>query len=60
MKRIDKIKNMTLDEMTELLYNSRCNLCIYISSHNNLPLCIGNYQCNDGIKQWLQAEVNNE
>lgn len=56
MNNYEKIKKMTIDEMAEVLYYSRCSACIYISSHDNLPLCRGNYKCKDGIKQWLESE----
>ena len=52
MTNLDRIKNMTLDEMAELLGTKACECCAYRS----LPPC-GFKSCKDGIKKWLEQEA---
>ena len=52
MTNLDRIKNMTLDEMAELLDTKACECCAYRS----LPPC-GFKSCKDGIKKWLEQEA---
>jgi len=57
MNNFEKIKAINIDEMAEFLNYSKCKMCAYIKSHDNLPLCTGNYECLNGISQWLESEV---
>ena len=52
MTNLDRIKNMTLDEMAELLDTKACKCCAYYST----PPC-GFKDCRDGIKKWLEQEA---
>ena len=54
MNNFEKIKNMTLDEMAELLTFWECdNGCVY----GKMADCLDdNKGCYKGIKQWLQQE----
>lgn len=48
MNNFEKIKNMTIDEMATLLQHIViCEICRNEDCSQS---------CNDGIKQWLQAE----
>lgn len=55
MTNLDHIKNMTLDEMAELLDTKACKCCAYYST----PPC-GFKDCRDGIKKWLEQEAETE
>ena len=55
MRNIDKIKNMTLDEMAKILSSDCANRC---PKYIQFKKCYGN--CQENVKQWLQQEVNNE
>ena len=47
----DRIRNMSVDEMVELLTTDVCVHCSYRA------IDCDNKNCTDGIKQWLLAEV---
>ena len=52
MNNFEKIKNMTLDEMAEFLKTTASTfLVLKVNS---------SWITQDGIKQWLQEEVNND
>lgn len=51
MNNFDKIKNMTLDEMAELLSTDCALRC---PKYMQYKKCYGN--CQENVKQWLQAE----
>lgn len=61
MNNYEKIKNMTIEEMARFfkhIKNYICKLCIY---NNNEYNCYSdNLSCFDGIKQWLESEVEDE
>ena len=50
MNNIDKIRNMTLDEMAEFL---KVGDCYYCKTEN---WCDDYDNCKDALKQWLQQE----
>lgn len=53
MKNIDKIRQMTADELAELFdIQPRCKLC---ASKYNILNC--DFNCKNNIKQWLEQEV---
>ena len=52
---LDRIKNMTLDEMAELLKSASCKSCAY-RGHTRCS----SRPCKDGIKTWLEREAENE
>ena len=55
MKQIDRIRKMNAEELAVVILNS-CDYCIY-----NGRKCIEYYpSCVDGIKAWLESEVENE
>ena len=58
MNNYEKIKAMTIEEMVrlfKLIENNMCELCIY---NNNEYNCYSdNLSCFDGIKLWLESEV---
>ena len=49
MTNYEKIKNMTVDEMAELLNNKDCDQCAYKGDECG-------YDCLIGVKEWLQSE----
>lgn len=50
----EKIKNMTVDEMAEYLFNrAGCSFCVYEFTECNEAI-----GCIEGIKQWLISEVD--
>lgn len=50
---LDRIKNMTLDELVALLFDTAaCKKCAYYRT----PQC-GVKDCKDGIKAWLEQEA---
>ena len=54
MKYIDKIKQMSIDEMAEFIKKCDCeNTCFLVG-----PCWDGDKDCDctDGIKQWLESE----
>ena len=52
MTNLDRIKNMTLDEMAELLDTKACKCCAYRSL---VPCSFKG--CKNGIKEWLEQEA---
>ena len=53
MTNLDRIKNMTHDEMAVLLFDTAaCKKCAYYRT----PQC-GVKDCRDGIKKWLEQEA---
>lgn len=53
MKNIDKIRQMTADELAEYMRdNDACHCCLF----STLSVCNGNIRCKEGIKQWLEQE----
>lgn len=53
MKNIDKIRQMTADELAELLYGVDYTCCDECLAHD---YCSDNETCADSIKQWLEQE----
>lgn len=53
MNNFERIKQMTIDEMVNLLLNSCCDTCVCDIDENKC-MAIG---CEEGIKQWLESEV---
>lgn len=49
MKNIDKIRQMNSDELAEFMLNP-CELCNECCIQHGI-------ECKDGIKQWLEQEV---
>lgn len=53
MKNIDKIRQMTADELAEFLNSSAldsiCNICVGCDSEEEIG-------CIEGTKQWLEQE----
>ena len=57
MNNYEKIKAMNIDKMAEFLQDRNgCDNCI-CELDENTCMAIG---CNDGIKKWLESEVENE
>ena len=54
MNNYERIKNMSIDEMAELLNNQECETCCAYADSIN---CNGDNDCFTGIKQWLESEV---
>lgn len=53
MNNYEKIKQMTVEEMAEFLFNNAaCGFCIYEFDECNEAI-----GCVEGIKQWLLQEV---
>ena len=57
MTNLDRIKNMTLDELAELLSTKACGCCAY---PDFAPCGFGAPACKEGIKTWLEREAENE
>ena len=55
MTNLDRIKNMTADEMAELLKSASCKSCAY-RGHTRCSF----RPCEEGIKKWLEQEAENE
>ena len=53
MKNIDKIKGMTIDGLTDLLYKSKCMKCIFL---DDTTCRSKGAHCEEGIKKWLMQE----
>lgn len=54
MNNYEKIKSMTIDKMAEFLQDrSPCDICV-CDFDDYKCMAIG---CKDGIKQWLESEV---
>ena len=53
MTKLDRIKNMTADELAELLGTKACKCCAYLSF---APCGFGAPACEEGIKKWLEQE----
>lgn len=51
---LDRIKNMTVDELAELLGTKACECCAYLSFS---PCGFGAPACEEGIKKWLEQEA---
>ena len=56
MNNFERIKQMTIDEMINLLLDSCCDTCACDIDENK---CMAT-GCEEGIKQWLKSEVENE
>lgn len=57
MNNYKKIKSMTIDKMAEFLQDrSPCDICV-CDFDDYKCMAIG---CKDGIKQWLESEVEDE
>ena len=54
MTNLDRIKNMTVDELAELLGTKACECCAYLSF---APCGFGAPACEEGIKKWLEQEA---
>ena len=49
----DRIRNMSVEEMANLIcHNYRCRKCAYTKCCNG--------ECEIGIKEWLESEVDTE
>lgn len=69
MKQIDKIRNMSAEELARFLFEiltdfAECRYC-WCSGESDVHCayedednCIGK-SCNEGIKAWLESEVEN-
>lgn len=57
MTNLEHIKNMTVDEMAELLSTKACKCCAYLSF---APCGFRACACKDGIKKWLEQEAETE
>ena len=56
MNNFEKIKNMTLDEMAEFIAeNINCGSCCLTDT-----ACPVDLECDEVVKQWLQAESEKE
>lgn len=51
MKNIDKIKQMTGEELVKFMKINICEHCVY-----NDSIC-GHENCSEGIKLWLESEA---
>lgn len=56
MRNIDRIKNMTLDEMAEYLTKLTATYCKYCTFKEYCEDNEDNISCREVLKQWLQAE----
>ena len=57
MTNFERIKEMSVEEMAEWLDSfdfTECNCCTYTNSNCH------NVSCEDGHKQWLESEVEEE
>lgn len=53
MKNIDKIRQMTSEELAEWLYRKFNDI-----DYPPCGICAGEcFKCKDGVKQWLKQEV---
>ena len=59
MTNYEKIKNMTLEEMSKIIgAGNPCDFCVYNDSLKN---CLNsNGDCDTGTKEWLKQEVKND
>ena len=56
----DRIRQMTDEELTELIYESdACDLCVFESPY---PCDVDSHfkKCKDGISRWLKQEAEDE
>ena len=51
MKNIDRIRNMSAEELAELIYNPKCDHCVYGEDDMDCDVC------NEGIVKWLEREA---
>ena len=58
MTNYEKIKAMSVEEMAEFCDSCSCKRCIYYKEHE-LNFC-DEYECIDGITQWLESEVEED
>lgn len=60
MTNYERIKNMSIDEITNFLHDDCdgvCECCVF----NRNPNCYENAdKCKLGIKEWLESEIENE
>lgn len=54
MNNYERIKSMTIDEMSEYLYNSKAPC--YFCTHRAKDYDCFNGDCKQGVKQWLSLE----
>lgn len=53
MTNFEKIKNMSIEEMVKFFdANSSCDMCF-----NNYAVCSSRRKCVEGIKKYLESEV---
>lgn len=57
MNNYERIKQMSIEEMAEFFSRSDCDVCIYNPETSECDCCSDNLECYDGIKQWLESEV---
>ena len=64
MTRFEKIKNMSLEEMTDAVLTLVCNDVCLNNYESNCDECIFYDLCQispeDDVKEWLESEVGNE
>ena len=66
MTNFEKIKNMTVEEMAEMLFassNNRYNYCYYCSHRGEPPYCTAVFLktgCINTIMKWLNLEIEAE
>ena len=53
----DRIRNMSVEDFTDFIYyNYRCRRCAF---NNGFGATCGG-ECKEGIKKWLESEVDTE
>lgn len=59
MNNYERIKNMTLEEMSKIIGDiSPCEFCIY---NDSLKSCLNSgMDCGNATKEWLKQEVKND
>jgi hypothetical protein len=63
MTNYDRIKNMSVEEMAQIIYdiNENCtDFCALTKNGHCNTFEYGEYPCTTGIKKWLESEVTEE
>ena len=55
MTNYEKIKAMSVEELADLLDYGECHCCAYYKT--NSPVDCLDCVCKDGVKKWLESEV---
>ena len=60
MKQIDRIRNMNTEELANEDLLQRCRCCAFFDNKKHLCTAYGakNKTCADGVKAWLESEVD--